>query len=71
MEKLYRDIAVRVFGTEICSKVDFLRQNGINLSDLIVESINKKYFELKENKLSNKNCNNGNYCNPESDSVNH
>jgi hypothetical protein len=52
MVKLYRDISVRVFGEEFCSKVDFLRQNGINIHDLIVSAINAKYFELKENKLS-------------------
>lgn len=52
MIKLYRDISVRVFGEELCAKVDFLRKKGINIHDLIISAINAKYFELKENKLS-------------------
>jgi hypothetical protein len=65
MIKLYRDIAVRVLGDELCNKVDFLRQNGINIHDLIVSTINTKYSELKKGDAKNKNCNNRNYCNPE------
>ena len=52
MIKLYRDIAVRLFGEENCTQVDFLRQNGINLSELIREAINAKYMEIKNEKLS-------------------
>lgn len=52
MVKLYRDIAVRLFGEENCTQVDFLRQNGINIHDLIVSAINVKYSELENKKLS-------------------
>lgn len=51
MIKLYRDIAIRVFGEELCSQVDFLRQNGINIHDLIVSAINAKFYEIKKRDL--------------------
>jgi hypothetical protein len=51
MVKLYRDIAVRLFGEENCTQVDFLRQNGINIHDLIVSAINANFYEIKKRDL--------------------
>ena len=42
MEKLYRDICVRVYGEKHCKAVDKLRKNGVNIKELLIPVIEKK-----------------------------
>jgi hypothetical protein len=51
--KLYRDINVRLYGSELCDKVDTLRQKGINLTELIKKAIND-YGDVAKHEQSNK-----------------
>ena len=54
---LYRDIDIRVYGTDKTEKVDKLRKSGINITNLIVDAIMKadinKILE-KQNKKTSK-----------------
>ena len=43
---MYRDVFVRVYDVEAISKVDALRENGINLTELVLNAI--KDYQLNE-----------------------
>lgn len=40
--KLYRDITIRVYGEKHCKVVDKLRKNGVNITELLTQAIEKK-----------------------------
>lgn len=42
---MYRDVFIRVYDVEAIAKVDELRKNGINLTELLVKAIIE--YEIK------------------------
>ena len=42
---MYRDVFIRVYDEEAISKVDTLREKGVNITELLVKAI--KEYEIK------------------------
>lgn len=42
---MYRDVVIRVYDVKAISKVDALRENGINITELLIKAIIE--YEIK------------------------
>ena len=43
---MYRDVAIRAYDEEIIKKIDELRENGVNITELLLKAI--KEYQLNE-----------------------